>query len=137
MSDETVVAGTAYGEARSLGYEGLHAVCNVIMNRVAKQTWYGLTATEVCLKHSQSGVYQFDCNDPKDPNYDKIQAVTTADPQYMLALKLATDAVAGNLPDITNGALNYYSTTIPLPSWAQGHTPCYTVGNTEFFNDIA
>lgn len=131
MSDETVVAGTSWGEARSLGYEGLHAVTNVIMNRVAKQTWYGLTPTEVCLKP-----HQFDCNNPNDPNYAKIKAVMTDDPQYAMALKLATDAVAGNLPDITNGALNYYSTTIPLPSWTKGCTPCYSVGNTDFYNDI-
>ena len=131
MSDETVVAGTAWGEARSLGYTGLHAVINVIMNRVAKQSWYGLTPTEVCLKP-----HQFACNNPKDPNYAQIQAVTIDDPQYALALKLATDAVAGNLPDITNGALNYYSTTIPLPSWTEGCTPCYTVGNTLFYNNI-
>lgn len=136
MSDITVLAGTAYGEARSLGQEGMQAVINVVINRVAKQTWYGLTITEVCLKHSASGVYQFDCNDPKDPNYAKIQAVTIDDPQYAIAMQLAEQVITGNLPDITNGALNYYSTTIPLPSWTEGCVPCYTVGNTAFYNDI-
>lgn len=135
MSDTAIVAGTAWGEARSLGYEGMYSVINVIMNRVAKQSWYGLAPTEVCLKNSH-GVYQFDCNDPKDPNCAKVKAVTIADPQYAMALKLATSAVAGELPDITNSALNYYSTTIPLPSWAQYKTPCYVVGNTNFYNDI-
>ena len=136
MSDESVVAGTVYGEARSLGYQGMCAVANVIMNRAAKQSWYGLTPTEVCLKNAK-GVYQFDCNDPKDPNYAKIQAVTTADPQYAMALQIATDAVNGVLPDITHGALNYFSTTIGIPSWAENKTPCLTVGNTLFYNDIA
>lgn len=135
MSDITVVAGTIWGEARSLGYQGMCAVANTIMNRVAKQSWFGLTPTEVCLKNSK-GVYQFDCNNPKDPNYTKIHIITFADPQYAMALNIATDAVNGILPDITNGALNYYSTTIPLPSWAINHTPSLVVENTNFYNDI-
>lgn len=135
MSDITVVAGTIWGEARNLGYQGMHAVANVIMNRVTKKSWYGLTPTEVCLKNSK-GVYQFDCNCPTDPNYNKIKAVGISDPQYTMALDIATDAIDGNLPDITNGALNYFSTTISLPSWTKGCTPCYSVGDTLFYNNI-
>jgi N-acetylmuramoyl-L-alanine amidase len=131
VSDETIMAQTAWAEARGLGYEGMHAICNVIMNRVAKQSWYGLTPTEVCLKPKQ-----FSCWLKSDPNYPKIQKVTDDDPQYKMALALANDALMGNLPDITNKALNYYSNSIQLPSWTEGCTPCYTIGNTSFYNNI-
>ena len=133
--DIDAIARTIWGEARSLGEDGMRAVACVIMNRVAKKTWYGLTPYEVCFKH-KSGVYQFDCNDPKDPNCEKCANVTTDDPQFAIASDIAEDATQFNWIDITHGALNYYSTTIPLPSWARGKTPCLTIGNTQFYNNI-
>ena len=118
----------------------MHAVCNVIMNRVAKQSWYGGTITDVCLKNvgDESGryIYQFDCNDPDDPNFDQCNNVTLDDPQFVIAMNLALQAVAGTLPDITRGSLNYYSTIVSLPSWARGKTPALQIGNTVFFNNI-
>lgn len=135
MDDVDTVSRTAWGEGRSLNAQGMHAIINVIMNRVTKQSWYGSTPSEVCLKNSH-GVYQFDCNDPEDPNYQKLLDVTQDDPQFVIATQLATDACNSYLPDITRGALNYYSTTIPLPSWAEGKTPSLIIGNTQFFNNI-
>ncbi len=132
---EEAVARTVWGEMRSLGERGMHAVANVVMNRVAKQSWYGKTPSEVCFKNSHN-VYQFDCNDPVDPNYEKCLNVTEDDPQFVIASRIAADACAGVLPDITDGALNYYSTTVPLPSWAVGKTPCLIIGNTNFYNNI-
>lgn len=133
--DIDTVARTCWGEARGLGELGMKAVASVIMNRIAKQSWYGLTPYEVCMKSSH-GIYQFDCNDPNDPNCIKCQNVTSDDPQFAIALQIATDACNGDLDDITRGALNYYSTTIPLPSWADGKIPCLTIGNTVFYNNI-
>lgn len=135
MSATDIVARTIWGEARSLGYEGMHAVANVIMNRYHKKTWYGLTPIAVCLRN-EKGVYQFDCNDPKDPNYKLVQAATINDPQYSMAMKIAIDSFSDDFPDITNGATHYYSETIPMPYWAKDKDPCFIVGNTKFFNNI-
>lgn len=137
MSDQDIdaIAVTIWGEMRGLGTGAMHAVANVIMNRVAKQSWYGLTPYEVCMK-SRHGVYQFDCNNPNDPNFEKCLDVTIDDPQFAEAMQIAVDACNGCLPDITRGSLNYYSKTIPMPYWAKDKTPAITIGNTEFFNNI-
>lgn len=138
MSDQDIqaIARTIWGEIRSLGHEGMRAVACVIMNRVAKKKWYGLTPYEVCMKHNSKGIYQFDCNDPDDPNCDKCQNVTTDDPQFVDAIQIAEDAVQFNWMDITHGATSYYSTTISTPWWAEGKTPCFVIGNTNFYNNI-
>jgi spore germination cell wall hydrolase CwlJ-like protein len=109
----------------------MEAVAGVIMNRVAQQTWFRLTPYEVCHKP-----YQFSCWLQDDPNYPKLIAVTTDDPQFALACDIAQSATQPNWMDMTDGALSYYSTTIPAPSWAIGKSPCYTCGNMLFFNDI-
>lgn len=140
-ADIDAIARTAYGEARGLGEDGMRAVICVIVNRVSKKAWYGLTAYEVCHKYEtmESGrtIYQFDCWDPKDPNCAKCQNVTTNDPQFVIAMQLAEDSQEFNWMDVTDGALNYFSTTIPLPSWARGHNPCYSIGNMLFYNNIS
>ena len=41
FDDISVMAGTLWGEARSEGEQGMIAVGNVIMNRVAAKSWYG------------------------------------------------------------------------------------------------
>lgn len=136
MSDIDIVARTLYGEARSLGYMGMSAVANVIMNRVAANFKGDTTPTAVCLHHYDN-VYQFDCNDPADPNFEVCQNVTEVDPDFALAMQIATKAVNHLLPDATRGSLNYYSDNgQPTPDWAVGKMPTLTVKNTKFYNDI-
>jgi spore germination cell wall hydrolase CwlJ-like protein len=133
MSDETdILARTCWGEERSLGKEAMQAVANVVLNRVKAQRWWGLTIIEVCKKPGQ-----FDCWNPDDPNCEVLDKVTTDDPQFAIAMQIATDAVNGVLPDITNGAVAYYNTTIPVPYWARGHVPCFSIGNMVLYNDIS
>ena len=110
-----VLAGTAWGEARGLGRTGMQGVINVVQNRVAMQDWMGKTLLEVCLKP-----YQFSCWNSNDPNRAKILAVTSADPDFAVALGLADRAIAGTLPDLTYGADNYYDTSIGAPKWVVG-----------------
>jgi N-acetylmuramoyl-L-alanine amidase len=137
MSDQDILARTIWGEFRSGGAMGMHAVANVVMNRVAKQSWYGKTITEVCLKNAD-GVYQFDCNDPDDPNFDLCENVTLDDPQFKMASDTAALAVSGQLSDITRGALNYFTDdgSQPMPGWAKGKTPSLEIGKTLFFNNV-
>ncbi len=129
--DQDAIARTCWGEARSLGEDGMRAVACVIMNRVNAKTWFGLTPLEVCHKP-----WQFSCWNKDDPNLPKILAVDTKDPQFAIACELAEDATQWNWPDVTDGATSYYSTTIPVPKWAEGKDPCYTYGNMLFFNNI-
>ena len=131
MSDSDTLARTIFGEARSGGKPLMSAVASTILNRVAKQTWYGLTITEVCKKP-----WQYSCWNAADPNCQVINDVGDSDPIFCDALAIANQAVNGSLPDTTDNATHYYSTTIPEPSWAVNHTPCASIGNMLFFNDI-
>ena len=131
-NDEQVdtLARTAWGEARGEGREGMQAVCNVVMNRVKKGGWYGATPKEVCLKKSQ-----FSCWNTSDPNYAKLKAVNESDAQFALAKQLAASAVAGYLPDITNGATNYLALASlkKTPSWAGKMQQVASIGNHTFY----
>lgn len=132
LNNVDTMARTMYGEARNQGTEGLHAVANVIMNRVAKQTWYGLTPYEVCMKPEQ-----FSCRNVDDPNCSILLSVTDSDPVFAECLQLAQEADAGMLPDITNGA-THYKVVGTQASWDKGDTltPCKIIGQHEFFNDV-
>lgn len=131
--DTDAVARTIYGEARNQGELGLQAVANVIMNRVEKQIWYGLTPYDVCMKSEQ-----FSCWDKYDPNRAVILAVTTDDPIFAECMQIAFRAVTYQLPDITVDALNYRRVGTPA-SWDPNNSliPCKVIGEHEFFNNVS
>lgn len=108
------------------------SIANVIMNRAAHGGWFGATPRQVCLKP-----LQFDCWMPNDPNYPIIMNATEAMPVFSSALTMAQQALAGELPDITDGATYYIAESMKVwPHWAQGHEPCASIANQSFFNDI-
>lgn len=116
------VARNAWGEARGCGELGMQAVINVIVNRADNPSWWGNSLVSVCLKP-----YQFSCRNQGDPNRAKLLAVTTADPDFKIALALATKAVAGTLEDLTHGADSYYALSMTSPpTWAATGLRTYT-----------
>lgn len=122
-----LLARTIWGEARGEGTQGMQAVANVIMNRVKKGGWYGATVQDVVLKP-----YQFSVWNKDDPNREKALAVTTADPQFWTAKKLASLAYNGQLDDITGGAVNYHANYVK-PAWAESMTRTATIGKHIFY----
>ena len=130
-TDEDILARTICGEARGEGEQGMQAVANVIMNRTDKPGWWGTTIKDVCLKP-----YQFSCWNVDDPNRPIILNLDENYSIYNDAMAIAQNASNGSLPDITDGATNYYAKGIPEPKWAAGKTPCAVIGNQLFFNDI-
>ena len=122
-----LLARTIWGEARGEGTQGMHAVANVIMNRVKKGGWYGATVQDVVLKP-----YQFSVWNKGDPNREKALEVTTADSQFWTAKKLASLAYNGQLDDITGGAVNYHAKYVS-PSWAKSMTKTATIGQHIFY----
>lgn len=124
------LARTAWGEARGEGVQGMQAVCNVVMNRVKRGGWYGVTPREACLKP-----YQFSCWLKSDPNRAKLLAVDESDPQFAQAKQLAELAVQGTLPDITGGAVNYLALNSlkSVPSWAGQMRKTAQIGNHTFY----
>jgi len=124
------LARTAWGEARGEGITGMQAVCNVVMNRVRRGGWYGVTPSEVCKKPSQ-----FSCWNSNDPNFPKLMTVDESNKEFAQAKQLATLAVQGTLPDITNGATNYLAlgSLKTVPSWASKMTKVATIGAHTFY----
>lgn len=127
--DADILARTMCGEARGEGDQGMIAVANVVMNRVAKPCWWGKTIRQVCLKP-----YQFSCWLHDDPNYPIIENLNEQFSIYNDAVCLAKQVMAGDIPDNTNGATSYYAKSMAEPpSWAADKTPCAVIGNHLFF----
>lgn len=122
-----VLARTLWGEARGEGREGMHAVANVIMNRVKHPKRWHNDVVGVCQAPKQ-----FSCWNKSDPNRAKLLAVTAYDPQFRIALEIAQAAVDGELEDITKGA-DHYHTHAVSPSWSRGQEPVAMIGNHRFF----
>ena len=108
------VARTIWGEARGEGRAGMEAVANVIMNRVADRRWGG-DAADVAL-----APFQFSAWNTGDPNRALMIGVNENDPNFRTAMDIARRAVAGRLPDRTNGATHFHTSYIArVPSWAR------------------
>lgn len=133
-NDIDVLARTLWGEARGEGITGMMAVASVILNRVnadlghdGKPDWWGEGIVGVCQKK-----YQFSCWLDNDPNLPKMRKVTVADKAFSEAYAVATKAVYGTLPDVTNGATHYHEKSWH-PDWAKGRQPVATVGSHIFY----
>ncbi|MCX2561087.1 cell wall hydrolase [Acetobacter farinalis] len=123
-----IAARTAWGEARGEGVAGLHAVLNVIANRVAQPGWWGHDIVSVCTARSQ-----FSCWNMTDPNRSALLRVTRADPQFRQALDLALLLLRQTLPDSTGGADHYYDWRSKAPLWAQPQFYTKTLGHHAFY----
>jgi Cell Wall Hydrolase len=134
LSDTEILAATAIGEAESLGHDEMARTINSIMNRAkANIKWMGGgNPRNVCLQRRQ-----YDCWNPGDDR-DRIMHIATQNPlydAYVDALGLASDALAGDLPDGTNGAVSYFdSDACKTPFWAVGKEPCFSAGFRRYFN---
>lgn len=131
-----LLARTAWGEARGEGMTGMKMIMLVIMNRVKKGGWWGDTVEDVVKKHSISGVYQFTCWNPDDPNYNKMLAVNENNSEFKAALNWASEIYAGNVFDSTYGATHYHSTAVK-PYWADASKMTVQHGTHIFYSGIA
>lgn len=127
-----VLARTLWGEARGEGNTGMHAVANVIMNRVAHAEkkggfWWGNNIIQVCQKP-----YQFSCWNRSDANFKKLAAVDEGDMYFATAVRIARRAMAGVLDDVTGAATHYHADSI-TPYWVKGETSTTTIGRHIFY----
>jgi spore germination cell wall hydrolase CwlJ-like protein len=135
QSRETAIdtlARTLWGEARGEPRLGKEAVAAVVLNRLKRNApaRFGATIEEVCRKP-----LQFSCWNPNDPNRTKLEQVDRSDATFAECCTVAELAVDGRLADPTDGADHYHTVNVS-PSWSQGKTPCCTIGEHHFFNDI-
>ena len=139
-SGAEVLARTMWGEARGEPdpEAALAAVAQVVLDRVARQTYWGCTVETVCRKP-----FQFSCWNPLDPNLPQLMTVTRDDARFALACRLADKLLAQNplqriRDDPTRGATHYHARSLsPRPRWARGHDTCASIGHHMFYRDIA
>lgn len=132
LTDRQVLALTAWGEWRSGAKPGMTCILNVVCNRLASGiTWWGNDKRAICLHP-----YQFSCWNQDNPEHFKMLAVNPKDPDYQIALGLAGLAIAGILPDLTNGATSYFDNSIPAPKWAVDKTPCFIIYPMQFYKNV-
>jgi N-acetylmuramoyl-L-alanine amidase len=106
----------------------MQAVASVILNRAQRPRWWGKDILSCCR-----APMQFSCWNGNDLNRPKLLAVTDADPFFRCALAIADLAVAGALPDNTNGADSYYAVSMGPPRWCAGLTPTAVIGRQRFY----
>lgn len=138
-SEIVTLARTMWGEARGEidAAAGMSAVAHVVLNRVARQTYWGKSIEAVCLRP-----YQFSCWNAADPNRPQLLKVTPTNRTYALALQLAQQICSLSetdraRQDTTFRATHYHARQIPTPRWARGRTPCARIGNHIFYCDVA
>ena len=129
-NDIKIMAKTIYGEARGeythCGRAALEAIGHVIMSRSRANND---PISAVCLKP-----WQFSCWNKGDPNRKIVENVPSSDTIYCICESIANQLVHNELPDITNGANHYYSTSLSKPPyWARGQTPIAQIGKHLFF----
>ena len=139
MRNINLPARVAWGEARNQGPEGMQAVLNTMKNRSdkdlwndGKDDWWGEGLANVATKPSQYSAY----ND-NDPNRALLDAVTSDDPNFALAVELSARNVRGDLPDITNGATHYHTRFINPPFWAATATVSAYIGDHIFYSGVS
>ena len=126
--DIDILARTIWGEARGEGIRGMEAVASVIMNRVFHRRRWPNTVQGVAKQRAQ-----FSAWNKNDPNRPRMLAVTDDDLQFRQAIEIAQRAVAGILPDQTNGADHFHATSIATPRWARGSKPVARIGRHIFY----
>jgi len=114
----TVLAVTIWMEDRSGAKEGMHAVCNVIVNRANNPGWWGTDVVTVCEEKEQ-----FSSWNPGSTQIPLVKkAMENGDENYATALGLAHLALQNDLPDVTMNADSYYSLTLDKPPyWVTGN----------------
>lgn len=118
-------------EADNQGVEGMRGVAHSIWNRSLSplRWWGGPDLRSILLRSSKSGVYQYDCFDPKDA--DSKRWPEDDNPQWIQAQQICANIATD--PDNTDGATTYYSNDIAAPWWAARMTKTVQIDRLLFF----
>jgi hypothetical protein len=136
--DETEVsllAATAWGEARSEGEDGMRAVAHVMVNRIGPR--FGENLSTVILSPKQFSVWN-----RGDPNRRLVinavqnpERFAAADPEWDVAKRVAREVLSGQSIDPTGGAL-FYHTRAVHPRWAPRGRGRQVIGAHVFYADV-
>jgi N-acetylmuramoyl-L-alanine amidase len=119
----TLMAITAYYEARGDGVHGMRAVCHVIKNRMRARP--GSTIASVVLEPAQFSVWN-----RGGPARRKTPRPN--DPAFKEALEVARMVMLGEVWDFTQGALYFHERSIK-PSWTKKMRVTAVVGRHVYY----
>ncbi len=130
----TVLALTLWGEAAGRPVRGLEGIAAVVMNRLRLASrpegprHLGTSISGICR-----APFQFACWHPRHPRRDAMaDPATRDDPAFAICQRIAARALAGALPDPTQGATHYHAAET-LPRWAVGQVPVAEAGGLVFY----
>lgn len=127
----SLLALTAWREARGEGREGMRAVMHVIRNRVVA------APSSIDYGHVITKKWQFSSMTATGDG-ELVDWPNRPDPAFQLAMDLVPSVMDGSDPDITNGALYYYNPATATSQWfkdniADKMPKVATIGHHEFF----
>lgn len=133
-----LLAATIWGEGRSEGETGMHAVLNVVMNRAGNDL---SKVSEIVLKPKQfsfwngiSNPNEYANNLSKEHAEEPKKFKKLPDSQsYDKAVELVDKVIANKLKDITHGAQYYFTPDQASPEWKKGMVKTVTIGHHEFY----
>lgn len=127
--DIELAAATIFMEASGESPDGRRAVAWVIVNRLNSGKW-GNTLASVCL-----WPFQFSGWNTSDPNRIRM-AQTLDDDAVMSDCEVAINVALAGGVDPTQGSM-FYKVVGTNANWTEGKIPVVTIGNHEFYNDVA
>lgn len=126
LTDTQLLALCIWREARGESNDGKFGVGCVVSNRVKANHFYGASWQGVILRP-----YQFSSFNHNDPN--SVKWPDDIDTSWIASIQEAQNVMA-NAPDITNGALYYFSRPLTEPPKAWGAvTHTVTIGSLSFW----
>lgn len=130
-SETTLMAKTAYFEARGDGFRAMLAVCFVIQNRLDHpQAAYGRTVRQVVNSPAQFSVWS-----PGDRQRARQKVLSPKDPLWVQAQRAARLVMAGRVKDSTRGATHFYERSIRKPEWARHMRVVALIGSHIFLRE--
>lgn len=130
LNDLDLLALCIWREARGEGMLGKRGVAHVVANRVNANKFFGHDTRTVILKP-----YQFSSFNASDPNADKWPEET--DPSWQDSQAAAKQVLSWNDPDLTAGALYYFSPPLSRAPEAWGSVGVTLVtGNLTFCKPV-
>ena len=127
FTDLQILAMTLIGEFESMGETGMTQGACVIMNRAKENIHWmgGNNVRKICLQP-----LQFSCwnDDPNNKDRKRIINIASTNPSYgayVLAARIAGDAINGRINDSVGGAVSYINHLECHPKWAAGKEPAF------------
>jgi hypothetical protein len=125
---------TLWGEAGHLRVRAVEGVAAVVMNRLRLASLpegprhLGVDVPGICR-----APFQFGCWHPRHPRHARLHdPALLEDPGFAICRRIAARALAGALPDATQGATHYHAAE-RLPRWAIGLVPAAERGGLVFY----